>query len=210
MVEQIDSRQFVRALAGEFDRRGWSDKEDLALKITEAALESNELKADPASQLASNSFLQLNGISREEFHTLLERFFAGRVIAEKDHQFSTFIDQSVKIGDNNTISGTISVGGNHLTLTSNTLAPELLSNFASFVTAASGGEFTPTDLEFLDRLVLSRDDLDQEQLQAAARRGIEDADLNPSRLVAFRDAVITSASSGLAVQAILAATSALL
>jgi hypothetical protein len=210
MVEQMSSRQFVRALAGEFDRRGWVDKEDLALKITDAALASDELEADPASQLASDSFLQLNGISREELRAVLGSVFAGRVLVEKDYRPSTFIDNSVRIGDNNTISGTISVGGSHLTLTNNTPAPELLSAFAIFVTAATDGKFTSADLEFLDHLVQSRDDLDQEQLQAAARQGIEGADLEPGRLTAFRDAVITSASSGLAVQAILAAAGALL
>jgi hypothetical protein len=66
-----------------------------------------------------------------------------------------------------------------------------------------GSGFSPQELDLLDQLAAARN-LDRQELEDAARAGIVEANPEPGRLAKFRDAVMTSAASGLAVQAILA------
>jgi len=210
MAEATTSRELVRIIAAEFDLRGWSDENELALAIATQADREQALDPAAAVGLASDSFLAVNGIDADALRAALQALFSGRTFADTDGSGPTFIDQSITIGDNNTISGNINAGGNQLTLTNNTPPDELLSAFSGFVGTAASQGFSPHELQLLDRLAAALDDLDADQLESAARKGIEDAELEPARLAKFRDAVMTSTASGVAVQAIIAAAGAVL
>ena len=209
MAEQIDSRELVRAVGAEFDRQGWSDPDDLALAITKAAVTAERLDPDKASELAAPSFLEVNGIDRGDLRAAVRRVFAGRVLVEEARPGPTFVDQSVTIGDNNTISGAINAGGNQLVLTNNTPASEVLSALGSFVGSAIENGFAAREVELLGQVAESSG-LSQEQLEEAVRAGIEAAAPAPGRLAKFRDAVAAGATTNLVVQAIVAAAGALL
>jgi hypothetical protein len=209
VVEPTGSRELVRAISAEFDRRGWNDPDDLALAITTATARGGELDVSSASELAGEAFLERNGITRAALRKALGDVFADRVFEKQGRAGPTFIDQSVTIGDHNTISGSINAGGNQLALSQNTPPEQLLYALGDFVASAVSDGFSPRELELLDRLLAARQ-LDSDQLEAAARAGLQSADPEPGRLAKFRDAVLSSATSGLAVQAILAATGALL
>ncbi len=208
MAEETGSRELVRAIGAEFDRREWSDPDDLALVITRAAVGGDELDADKASELAPSSFLSDNGIERSDLRAAIRGVFAGRVLVEEDRPGPTFIDQSVTIGDNNTINGSINAGGNQLVLTENSSPNDILNAVAEFVSAGIVHGFSPDELELLDQLAATRE-LDPKLLEDAARTGIERANLEPGRLAKFRDTVIGSTASGLVVQAIMAVVGSL-
>jgi hypothetical protein len=209
VAEQTPSRELVRAVGREFDDRGWSDPDDLALAIVRVAERSGELDPKAAADLADPSFLESNGISRTTLRNAIATVFAGRTLLPEQGPAPTFVDQSVRIGDNNTISGAINAGGNQLVLTQDTPPEQLLSAIGNFVASAVDNGFAPQELQLLDRLAEDRK-LPAEQLDAAVRAGIESAEAGPGRLAMFRDAVLTSATSGLVVQAIISAAGATL
>jgi hypothetical protein len=209
MAEQIEARELVRAIGAEFDRHGWSDPDDLALAITKAAVTVEKLDSDTASELAAPSFLEANGIDRGDLRDAVHRVFAGRVLVDEARPGPTFVDQSVTIGDNNTISGAINTGGNQLVLTNNTPASEVLSALGSFVGSAIENGFAAREVELLGQVAESRG-LSQEQLEEAVRAGIEAAAPAPGPLAKFRDTVAAGATTNLVVQAIVAAAGALL
>jgi hypothetical protein len=208
MAEETSSRELVRAIGAEFDRRDWSDPDDLALAITKAAVEGSELNADRASELAATSFLSVNGIKRSDLRAAIRAAFAGRVLVEEERPGPTFIDQSVTIGDHNTISGSINAGGNQLLFTENSSAKEILDGLAEFVSTGVVHGFSADELKLLDQLAAARG-LDSPRLQAAVRTGIERVNCAPGPLAKFREAVVSSTASGLAVQAILAVAGSL-
>lgn len=203
MTEPISSRELVRLVAAEFDRQKWDDRDELALAIATQADRSGELDAQSGSELAGDQFFTANGIGRDSLRSALERVFSGRILAPEQSSGPTYIDQSVRIGDNNTINGSINAGGNQLVLTENSPPGEILSALTAFVSAGIGSGFSPQELDLLDQLAAARN-LDRQELEDAARAGIDEANPEPGRLAKFRDAVMTSAASGLAVQAILA------
>ena len=209
MAEGTSAHELVRVLGADFDRRGWSDPDDLALVVTKAAVAAQSLDPGAASELAAPSFLETNGIDREDLRAAIRGVFAERVLVEEGRPGPTLIDQSITIGDNNTISGPINAGGNQLVLTNNTPAAEVLSALGDFVGSAVESGFSPRELELLDRIAEAKG-LSTEELEAAARAGIEAAAPQPGRLAKFRDSVTQSAASGLVVQAVIAAAGALL
>lgn len=208
MADEISSRELVRAIGAEFDRRGWSDPDDLALGITQAAVANDGLHAEAASGLATPSFLEANDITSSQLRAALRSVFGSRVLVEKDQSGPTYIDQSVSIGDNNTISGSINVGGNQLILNENSSPDDILNAVTVFVSAGIGRGFSSDELSLLDHLATSRS-LDLVRLEDATRSGIEKAKPDPGRLAKFRDAVMSSTTSGLVVQAILAVAGSL-
>ncbi len=206
MAEEITSRELVRAIAAEFDQREWSDPDDLALALTKAAVGGGELDAGKVSELAPPSFLSINDIERSDLRAAIRAVFAGRMLVEEDRPGPTFIDQSVTIGDHNTINGSINAGGKQLVLTESSSPDDILNALTDLVSTGIGQGFSPDELELLDELAVARG-LDPKQLEDAARAGIERAEPEPSRLAQFRDAIIGSTASGLAVQAIMAVVS---
>lgn len=209
MAEETSARELVRAIGADFDRRGWSDPDELALAVTKAAVADERLDPDEASELAARSFLEANGIERSDLRAAIRGIFAGRVLVEEGQPGLTFIDQSITIGDNNTISGAINAGGNQLVLTNNTPAAEVLSALGAFVGSALESGFTPREIELLDRVAEAKG-LSAMELEDAVRAGIEAAAPEAGRLARFRDAVMQSAASGLVVQALIVAAGALL
>jgi hypothetical protein len=209
MADEISSRELVRAVGAEFDRRAWSDPDDLALAITQAAIAAGGLDAEVASELATPSFLEANGITPGQVCAVLRSIFEGRVLVEKDHSGPTFIDQSITIGNNNTISGPINAGGNQVVLTNNSPISEVLSALSGFVGTAMKSGFSSSEIELIDH-VAEAQGISGEELEAAVRSGIEAAAPEQGQLAKFRDAVMQSAVSGVAVHAIIAAAGALL
>lgn len=208
MSEPITSRELVRVIAADFDRRGWGDRDGLALAIASQAEREQRLDSSSAVARAPQSFFSENGTSAGALGAALKEIFAARTLVDADRPGPTFVDQSVTIGDNNSISGDINAGGNQVHLSNHTSPAELLSSFEKFVGIAASEGFAPRELELLDRL-LAAQDLDSGDVEAAARTGIEASAAEPGRLAKFRDTVAASASSGLAVQGILAALGAL-
>jgi hypothetical protein len=205
--EPVTSRELVRIVAADFDRRGWRDEDELALAIATQADRGQELDPAAAAGLAPESFLAANGTDANALEAALRALFSGRTFAEADRSGPTFVDQSITIGDNNTISGNVNAGGNQIGLTNNTPPAELLSALTAFTTTATSDGFSPAELELLDRLLALRD-VDPQQVEAAVREGIGEPE--PGHLARFRDAVAASTTSGVAVQAILAVAGALL
>jgi hypothetical protein len=197
----------VRVVAAEFDRRGWEDHEELALAIATQADRNGGLDASASSHLAGDRFLRDNRVNRGVLRSALEHVFSGRVLAPEQQVGPTYVDQSVKIGDNNMISGSINAGGNQIALTENSPPGEILGALTKFVSAGVEQGFSPSELELLDRLAAVHD-IDPQRLEDAVRAGVS-ANPAPGRLAKFRDAVMTSAASGLAVQAIIAVVGAL-
>lgn len=208
MAEPISSHELVRAVAAEFDRRGWEDRGDLALAIATQAERSGELNASGASQLADRTFFTGNGIGAEALCSALEHVFSGRIFVSEKQAGVTYIDQSVRIGDNNTITGSINAGGNQVVLTENSPPGEILDALTAFVSTSVTHGFSSKELDLLDRLA-AQHDLDSQRLEDAVRAGIANADPAPGRLAKFREAVMTSTASGVAVQAITAVAGAL-
>lgn len=203
MGEPTNSRELVRAISAEFDRRGWDDSKDLALAITTATARGGQLDASAGAEQADGPFLERNGITRATLCKALVQVFADRVFVEEDRSGPTFVDQSITIGDNNTINGSVNAGGNQLVLTENSSPTDILNALTEFVSAGIVHGFSPNELELLDQLAAAKG-LDPKRLEDAVRAGMERGDPEPGRLAKFRDAVIGSTTSGLAVQAIMA------
>jgi hypothetical protein len=207
MAEPTTSHELVRDVAAEFDRRGWLDEDDLALKITIQAEQGGRLDPDAAAALADGAFLTANRIDHNTLRAALKAVFADRALVNRPTP--TFVDQSISIGDNNTITGSINAGGNQLIVANNAPSDQILEAFTAFTASALAHGFAPEELELLDRIAEARD-INSDDLQAAAREGIENANPEPGRIAKFRDTVLASTASGLAVQAILAAAAALI
>lgn len=209
MAEPISSRELVRAVAAEFDDRGWDDPEDLAVQITNATAAGDRLDPDAAAGLAPESFLERNETSRDVLRAALARLFAGRTFQEKDQPDSTYIDRSVKIGDNNTFTGNINTGEGQVVLSENSSPAELLAAVGDFVATAVERGFSPAEMELLDRLLEARQ-VKPGEIETAARGGLERSGADAGRLAEFRDKVLAGAATGLAVQGIMAALGLLL
>jgi hypothetical protein len=206
MAELTSAPELVRALGAEFDRRGWSDPTDLALRITAAVQRGGILDAAASAALADTSFLERNGISRTALRLAIETVFAGR---EYEETKPRTIDNSVTIGDNNKISAPVNAGGRQLVITVDSSPGQVLDALTEFTETALREGFRPRDLHRLEEAVDARGDLGAAALEQAAREGLERSGADQGRLVEFRDAVLRGASSGLVVQAILAALGAL-
>jgi hypothetical protein len=187
----------------EFDQRGWSDPEDLALQVVRRAEQTGRLDPGDAAELAVADFLAANRISRSVLRQALAAVFSGRALQAEPSTGDTYIDQSVKIGDNTTFSGSINAGGNQLVIQQNTPPEQILSALGDLVTAGLDDGFASDELELIDRAAEAQK-ISSADLEAAVRVAVERAAPDPGKLAKLRDAVLTSTASGLAVKAILA------
>jgi hypothetical protein len=203
MTEPTTASELVRAVGREFDQRGWSDPEDLALQVVRRAEQTGRLDPGDAAGLAAADFLAANGISRSALRQALAAVFSGRALQAEPSTGDTYIDQSVKIGDNTTFSGSINAGGNQMVIQQNTPPEQILSALGDLVTAGLDDSFASDELELIDRAAEAQK-ISLADLEAAVRVAVESAAPEPGKLAKLRDAVLTSTASGLAVKAILA------
>lgn len=203
MAEPTTARELVRAVGREFDQRGWSDPEDLALRIVRRAEQTGRLDSGDAAGLAAADFLAANGISRSALRHALAAVFSGRALQAEPSTGDTYIDQSVKIGDNTTFSGLINAGGNKMVIQQNTPPEQILSALGDLVTAGLDDGFASDELGLIDRAAEAQK-ISSADLEAAVRAAVERAAPEPGTLAKLRDSVLASTASGLAVKAILA------
>jgi hypothetical protein len=203
MTEPITASELVRAVGREFDQRGWSDPEDLALQIVRRVEQTGQFDPGDAAGLAAADFLATNGISRSALRQALAAVFSSRALKAEPSAGDTYIDQSVKIGDNTTFSGSINAGGNQIVIQQNTPPEQILSALGDLVTAGLDDSLASDELELIDRAAEAQK-ISLADLEAAVRVAVERAAPEPGKLAKLRDAVLTSTASGLAVKAILA------
>ena len=112
-------------------------------------------------------------------------------------------------GDNNYVAN-VNVGERQTILAADTAREKVLEAVRALVQGGFEAPVEQDELIQLDRFVSSRSDLDLTEIESATREGIEEAKPEPGRLAKMRETVMTSAASGLLVQAIIAVTDALL
>src|SRR4029077_10863462 len=161
-----------------------------ALEMVESAQAAGvALEAAAAAEGAPNSFLARNDIERAELERALEAVFAGRVLVPAERDYPSIINNTFQInGDGNVITN-VNLGGNQYNLTSESSAAEVIDAVGDLVADGLGSGISPEALGALSSYVETRPDIDQAQIEAAAREQIEKADPDPGALARLRDAV---------------------
>lgn len=208
-ARSIGTRALIRELGDSFEEHGWRDEENLALMIAERSRAAGGLDAIGAAAAAPNSFLTRNGINRSQLQEVIRSVFAGRDLLPVESDYPVAINNSFEIhGDGNVIYN-VNLGGQQYNLTNNSSAAEVIGAVRDLIGEALNSRLSDSTLTSLDRYVESRPDIDQAQIEAATREVIAEAAPDPGKLARLRDAIATSAASGLLVHGISAAIGAI-
>jgi hypothetical protein len=211
-LSDIDARGLLREIGNEFQKHNWQDTSDFALRITQKAQAMRTLDPVAATSLVDQGFLVRNQTSVAVVQAAIVAVFRGRSLLDPDLDqpaiSSTAQNTNITIGDNNA-GVQINVGGQQLTLSSTTPRDQVLTGVEAFLREALDGSLAEPRLNELDHLVSSRDDIDQSALERVASQAIRAPNAKSSKVANLRDAVLTSAASGLLVQAILAVVQAI-
>jgi hypothetical protein len=203
---EINARGLLREIGNEFQAEGWQDTSDLALRVTQQAQARSALDPRAAATLAGEEFLERNGTSVSAVECALARVFHGRTLVAGDAAGAPVAvahQTTINIGDNN--SGvTVNVGGQQQILTLASTREDVLAGVEHVLQELLDGGVDAGRISALDALVGARDDVLQDELEAVATGSIERAKPAPSKLAALRNAIVTSAASGLLVQALTA------
>jgi hypothetical protein len=210
---EIGIRELTQELGDGFKLRGWEDPESLAFEIAQAARKTESLDPAASAGLASKVFLERNGIERGELEDLVADLFARHTLMPAERDYPTTVERHTNTfvisGDNNYVAN-VNVGERQTILAADTAREKVLEAVRALVQGGFEVPIEQDELIQLDRFVSSRSDLDLTEIESATREGIEEAKPEPGGLAKMRETVMTSAASGLLVQAIIAVTGALL
>jgi hypothetical protein len=211
--KEIGARGLITALGDEFERRGWDDDDHLALAITRAASAARSLDATSAATLASSLYLARNNIDLATLQRAIAAVFAGMTLREPDYDETRAVadvHNSIQIsGDRNVVSN-VNLGGRVFSLSMGSPKEEVLAAVEALVGDALSSGLSADDLLAISQMIDGRQDLAGAELEQAVLGTIREVGPEPGRLAEFRDAVLTSAASGILVQAIIAAAGAAL
>lgn len=209
MTELITARALITEISDQFDRRGWRDVGNLALKIAQQAQKDGRLEPGRAARLAGSEFLTQNGATLTDLEAMLEKLFADRLFQgqeDRPSQGNVSGDKRVEIGAGATLNNvTLNLGDKQMNISVGSSKADLEEALAAVLSGVLTGQREADELLALDGVVGQQRDLSVEEVESVAADVIAEAEPEPSRLVQLRDRIIEAGATGVIVQGILAA-----
>jgi hypothetical protein len=209
MTELITARGLITEISDQFDRRGWRDVGNLALKIAQQAQRDTRLDAREAAGLANSTFLSRNQITSSELEAALRALFENRELENPSNRVSQSNvtgDKRIEIGRGATLNNvTFNVGDQQINSSATSSKAEVEAEIALLLRRVLSGQGAIEELLGLNQVAQQRGDLSAKEVEVIAAEVIDDAEPEPSRLVQLRDRMIESAVTGVVVQGVLGA-----
>ena len=189
-------------ICNEFDRRGWRGWDRYPVQIVEH-MQAGSGRLDPtaAAAIAPARFRLQNGITDSALRQALAEIGADRRLLPEPPTSGVIVNNTFNVsGDNNSVSN-VRVGDQNITLQSS--KTDSLKAVQWLVCEALAGNVHDDQLQALGEQLQARDDVAPADIELVTGEIVAREAPDQTRLKKMRDSLMTSATSGLLVRAII-------